>query len=143
MDTTELETFHITGVSCDTDSDRQAEDIPALWGRAAALGLVRSDRDTWAVYHRYAVEGAKFRVTVTVGRPEVEGPPPDAEVVTVPAQRYVRFATDGSIPAVQEAWTDVWRRTLDRGFVADLERWRFAADGRPVAAEVLVGIGGE
>lgn len=140
-----LPAMHVLGLSCETNHERASTDIGALWARAAEAGLLASSREAYAVYHHYEVANGGYEVTVTVGRKAgaEEAAKPGETRVAVPEQRCLHIVTDGSIPAVQRAWADVWREFPDGGprtFLADAERWVMGPNGVPSRADVYVGV---
>jgi predicted transcriptional regulator YdeE len=135
--------MHVIGVSADTSSSAAFADIGALWERAGSAGVIGAD--TFAVYHRYELEPGGYRVTVVVGRRATadEVVPSGLARVEVPAQSCMRLDTDGSIPALQRAWEDVWKRWPDggpRAFVADVEHWTMGPSGAPSRCDIYVGV---
>jgi predicted transcriptional regulator YdeE len=140
-----LPALHVIGLSCETNHLRASADIGALWARAAEAGLLAGSPEAYAVYHRYKVTNGGYEVTVTVGRRASpnEAPGEGQTLVAVPEQRCMHVVTDGSIPAVQRAWSDMWSRWPDggpRAFLADAERWEMGPSGVPARADVYVGM---
>ncbi len=83
-------------------------------------------------------------MTVTVGRAVTadEAVPEGLARIDVPAQRCMHIATNGSIDAIRDAWSEVWGRWPDggpRAFAVDVEHWQMGPDGRPASADVYVG----
>ncbi len=144
--TTDVPAVRVIGVRCRTTHDQSGGDIGALWGQAAAAGVLDAPV-AWAVYDDYELTEGGFAVTVTVGRaagPD-EVPPEGQFVANLPAQHCACWDTDGSVEQVQHVWRTVWQRWPEggsRSFQADAERWHPGPDGTPVRAEVFVGLRG-
>ncbi|MDF2697547.1 MAG: Integron-associated effector binding protein [Labilithrix sp.] len=143
--TQDLSRMYVLGVSCETNNADAMKDIGELWARAGAAGLLSGSAHAWAAYHHYELKNGGYAVTVTVGRAATadEAVPEGLARIDVPAQRCMHIATNGSIDAIRDAWSEVWGRWPDggpRAFAVDVEHWQMGPDGRPASADVYVGL---
>jgi len=131
MDTIKIDSFHVIGISVRTtnENDQAAKDIPVLWERFMAEGILeripnKTNNSLYCIYTTYEKDHTKPYTTILGCKVENLNNIPDQMAgKTIESASYQKFAAKGNLTqgAVYNEWVKIWNSDLERTFTADFE----------------------
>lgn len=131
MSTEQLKPFSILGIAVRTTNEngQSAKDIPALWDRFFAEGILakipaKVDDTIYCLYTEYEADYTKPYTTILGCRVEnLETIPPGMAGKTIEGGTFEKITVSGNLQAgvVYEAWLTIWNTPLERAYTTDFE----------------------
>lgn len=142
--------FHLVGIAVRTSNEngQAATDIPALWGRFMAEGILskipgRVDDTLYCVYTDYEKDHTRPYTTILgcqVHHPDTI--PAGMTGKTFGAATYRRFTAKGDLAkgAVYNEWVNIWNTEMPRTYVADFEVYGAKAQQPDAEVDIYIGV---
>jgi len=147
----QLEEFKFIGMAVRTtnENSQAMKDISALWQRFSQEGVLEKipgkiDLEILCVYTHYEGDYTlPYDAIIGCRVSSIEKVPEGLVGIDVPAANYEKFTAVGNIQegCVGKAWHEIWKKDLDRTYIADFEVYgEKSADPSNATVEIFIGI---
>jgi len=151
MQKLKIESFQVIGITVRTTNEagQSAQDIPALWGKFMNEGIAQKipnkiDNDILCLYSNYEEDHTKGYDTILGCRVStLEEVPEGMSGHSFDAGKYNQFEAMGDLQkgAVYTAWTEIWKKGLNRTYSVDFEVYgEKAQDPTDATVDIFVAI---